>query len=273
MIAVFPLRRGQIWIMGDISSTPSSGQVPISLLNCLITLPMTMQRHYLLRLIPHKSHYTIRMVLDFLIPSRTRPSEKGRAFSSPAEALTLVWQVIPHSSPKKANLHPLALQFLKLSGFENIITTASKSHEKLVKSYGATHLIDRSLPLSAQVEQIKAIAPKLQYVWDCIGSKDTNTLAAQSFGSEGGLIVSSLPVSKEVLAEYKNVQGRDIFSGPSAHPDSAARVWGRMTQALEGGEIRPLPYRVHEGGLAKITEALGAVKKASGYKVVIHPQE
>lgn len=179
----------------------------------------------------------------------------------------------PRSSPKKANLHPLALQFLKLSGFENIITTASKSHEKLVKSYGATHLIDRSLPLSTQVEQIKAITPNLQYAWDCIGSKDTNTLAAQSFGPEGGLIVSSLPVSKEVLAEYKHVQGRDIFSGPSAHPDSAARVWGRMTKALEGGQIRPLPYRVHEGGLAKITEALGAVKKASGYKVVIHPQE
>ena len=46
-----------------------------------------------------------------------------------------------------------------------------------------------------------------------------------------------------------------------------------MTEALKTGEIKPLPHKVHEGGLANITEALNAVKKASGYKVVVHPQE
>ena len=75
------------------------------------------------------------------------------------------------------------------------------------------------------------------------------------------------------MEEYKNVKGKDIFSGPSAHPESATKIWSRMTEALKTGEIKTLPHKVHEGGLANITEALNAVKKASGYKVVVHPQE
>ena len=167
----------------------------------------------------------------------------------------------------------VALQFLKLSGFDNIITTASKSNSDLVKSFGATHVIDRSLPRSDQVKQIKSIAPDLQYSWDCIGNKETNTLAAQSFRPQGGEIVSSLEVSKEVLAEYTNVMGRSIYSGPSAHPESATKIWSKMTHALQDGIIKPLPYKVHDGGLDNIYDALQAVKKVSGYKVVVHPQE
>jgi hypothetical protein len=41
---------------------------------------------------------------------------------------------------------------------------------------------------------------------------------------------------------------------------------------LKKEEIVPLPYVV-EGGLAKTADGLRAVKKASGYKVIIHPQE
>ena len=71
----------------------------------------------------------------------------------------------------------------------------------------------------------------------CIGTKDTNTLSAQSFGPYGGQIVSSLPVSTEVLEEYKNVKGKNIYSGPSAHPESAAKIWSRITDSLEKGVL------------------------------------
>lgn len=75
------------------------------------------------------------------------------------------------------------------------------------------------------------------------------------------------------MGEYTNVKGKSIYSGPSAHPESAAKIWSKMTQALKDGTIKPLPYKVHDGGLDKIYDALQAVKKVSGYKIVIHPQE
>jgi len=69
------------------------------------------------------------------------------------------------------------------------------------------------------------------------------------------------------------VTGRGIYSGPMAHVESAGRIWGEMTGAVERGLVRGCRYRVEEGGVGGIKGGLEAVKKASGYKVVIHPQE
>lgn len=165
-----------------------------------------------------------------------------------------------------------ALQLLRLSGFSKIITAAAKKHESLVTKYGATHFIDRSLPADAQVDQIRSIAPNLQYAWDPIASKETSELAARSFGSQGGLIVGSLPIDASVIAAHKNVAGRNIVSNPLLHQDSATELWTHLEEALRKGDILPLAYKVG-GGLAQTAEALQSVKKASGYKVVVHPQE
>ena len=81
-------------------------------------------------------------------------------------------------------------------------------------------------------------------------------------------------VAKEVLDWGEGrVTGRGIYSGPMAHVESAGRIWGEMTGAVERGLVRGFPYRVEEGGVGGIKGGLEAVKKASGYKVVIHPQE
>ena len=40
----------------------------------------------------------------------------------------------------------LAIQLAKLSGVSPIIITASLKSAELLKSYGATHVLDRSLP-------------------------------------------------------------------------------------------------------------------------------
>ena len=52
------------------------------------------------------------------------------------------------------------IQFAKLSGFSPIITTASKHNETYLKSLGATHVIDRSIPLSELPQAVKAITDK-----------------------------------------------------------------------------------------------------------------
>lgn len=164
------------------------------------------------------------------------------------------------------------MQLLRLSGFSKIIAVAAKKHEPLVTKYGATHVIDRFLPQDTQVEQIRSIAPTLQYAWDPIASIDTSELAARSFRDQCGLIVGSLPINASVLAAHKNVSGKHIVSNPVDHQESATILWTHLEEALRKGDIIPLPYQVG-GGLAKTAEALQSVKKASGYKVIVHPQE
>ena len=71
---------------------------------------------------------------------------------------------------------------------------------------------------------------------------------------------------------YKNVTVANIWSSPVAHPDSATPLWTGLEEALKNRDILPLPYKV-QGGLDKTAEAFEAIKKASGYKVIVHPQE
>jgi NADPH:quinone reductase-like Zn-dependent oxidoreductase len=159
-----------------------------------------------------------------------------------------------------------------LSGFSKIITTSSTKHEALVKKYGATDLIDRSLSLDEQVKKIHSIAANIDYVFDGVVGKDTVEVGARSLGSKGGRIVTVLPVDEALLAPYKNVTHSYIFSSPVAHQASATPLWTSLEEALKKGDILPLPYKV-EGGLDKTAAAFAAVKKASGYKVIVHPQE
>ena len=157
-------------------------------------------------------------------------------------------------------------------GFPKSLPQPPKNMNPLSTKFGATHVIDRSLPMDTQVDQIRSIAPTLQYAWDPIASADTSELAARSFGDQGGLIVGSLPIDKSVLAAHKNVSGKHISSDPVGHQASATTLWTHIEEALRKGDIVPLPYQVG-GGLAKTAEALKSVKKASGYKVIVHPQE
>jgi NADPH:quinone reductase-like Zn-dependent oxidoreductase len=161
---------------------------------------------------------------------------------------------------------------LRLSGFSKIITTSSTKHEVLVKKYGATDLIDRSLSLDEQVKKIQSIAPHIDYVFDTVVGKDTVEVGARSLRSKGGRLVTVLSVDEAALAPYKNVTVSYIYSSPVAHPESATPLWSSLEEALKKGDILPLPYRV-EGGLDKAAAAFAAIKKASGYKVLIHPQE
>ena len=75
-----------------------------------------------------------------------------------------------------------------------------------------------------------------------------------------------------MIAAYKYVSGKSISSNPLGHQASATVVWSHLEEALRNGDIVPLPYQFG-GGLEEIAEALHSVKKASGYKVIVHPQE
>ena len=58
--------------------------------------------------------------------------------------------------------HP-AIQFARLSGFSTIIATASPQNTTLLKSLGATHVIDRKLPSEKIIEEVNSF---LEASWD-----------------------------------------------------------------------------------------------------------
>ena len=124
------------------------------------------------------------------------------------------------------------------------------------------------------MEQIRSIAPDLEWAWDAISYPETIEVAARSFGPKGGLVVGSLGASFEKVdfKQFENVTGRGIFSNPLNHVESATITWTGLENALRKGDIKPLPFVV-AGGLEKTADGLRAVKSASGFKVVIHPQE
>lgn len=231
---------------------------------------MTKALHFQRRLIRPQLHYTIKTVWDSLAPLTVAPPLAMGSRSLYLEDLAS--SALQVTNPLML-ANPLAIRFLHLSGFTTIITTAAKRHESLVKKFGATHVIDRTLPIDDQVAEIKSIAPSLQHAWDAIGSKETNRLVARSFGSQGGQFVASLQVDTETLSEHKNVSGKGIYGSPlDNHVESATKVWTHLEEALKKGDLLPTPHKVW-GGLSVTAEALKAVKKASGYKVIVHPQE
>lgn len=91
----------------------------------------------------------------------------------------------------------------------------------------------------------------------------------QCFGEHGGQIRGTLAID---VSQYPNISGHAIASNPFLHQTEAAKWWPHVAEYLAKGEIQCLPYQV-AGNLDKTTEALLAVKKASGYKVMVHPNE
>lgn len=100
------------------------------------------------------------------------------------------------------------IQFAKLSGFSPIIATASKKHESYLKSFGATHVIDRSIEASALLAEVHKITDTpIDIVYDSVGSADTQNAGYNLLGP-GGKLVLVLP---SALGD-KDEDGKKVIS-------------------------------------------------------------
>ena len=77
-----------------------------------------------------------------------------------------------------------------MSSFSPIITTASPNHEAWLKSQGATHVLDRSLPDSSILRHLAQITngTPIEYVCDAISTRETQRLAYDALANGGGLV-------------------------------------------------------------------------------------
>ncbi|KAI0742460.1 GroES-like protein [Daedaleopsis nitida] len=174
-----------------------------------------------------------------------------------------------------------ALQFAKLSGFTNIITTASLHNSDLVKEYGATHVIDRKLPDEKIVEAVKAIAGGLVDIsYDAISVPDTAKLSVAVLKPDGGQLVYVQYTLETLLKELttgtniETVCARGIQSS-ERNLGALAGLYAKLPDLLRERALKPTRYELLPGGLAAVPGGLERLKKdqVSGNKLVVLPFE
>ncbi|KAJ7676437.1 chaperonin 10-like protein [Mycena rosella] len=173
-----------------------------------------------------------------------------------------------------------ALQLARLSGFSPIITTASLKHESFLKSLGATHIIDRSLPDTDVVNAVAALAPTLSVVFDTISTKETHELGfeilkdSKKYSKGDKTLLEIIPIP---IAEAEK-EGINVYMGwaTSEWPQYNA-LSKEMYSSLEGlladGTIKPMKIEIVKGGFNALEEAFKTFDKVSGVKRVVLPQE
>ncbi|KAI0072604.1 GroES-like protein [Panus rudis PR-1116 ss-1] len=171
-----------------------------------------------------------------------------------------------------------AVQFARLSGFSPIIATASLHNTELLKSIGATHVIDRTLPIPQNTEEVRKITSKpFKVVYDAVGLPHTQESGFEIL-APGGTLLTTLPsgIDKaKAAAEKKNLSF--VFGQLSVPPyrQLAHESSPIVPKLLESGELKTNIPEYIPGGLLGIPEGLERFRqnKVSGRKLVVRPPE
>ncbi|PIL36596.1 hypothetical protein GSI_00285 [Ganoderma sinense ZZ0214-1] len=177
------------------------------------------------------------------------------------------------------NVGQFAIQFAKLSGFSPIITTASLRHRDLLTTFGATHVLDRTLPSEKIIEEVKVIASgSVDLVYDAVSEESTVKLAGAVLRSGGQLVLvlaSAEEPIKDIIQEKKieTVSAMGIMSGTNR--GSLEGLWEKLPEFLEKGLIKPVPYEVLPGGVRGIPGGLDRLRnrQVSAAKLVVLPPD
>jgi D-arabinose 1-dehydrogenase-like Zn-dependent alcohol dehydrogenase len=183
------------------------------------------------------------------------------------------------------------IQLARLSGFSPIITTASLKHEGLLKSLGATEVLDRSLGAGAIQSSIaKLTSAPISTVYDTVSSPDTQEMALALLAPGGQMAITTVK-SVEAKNEKKviAVLGIKLPHTIGLLQGMYERLEGWLQQgtlkvcSLFGMEdlnhltrnILPNNVEVLPGGLNGIVDGLQRLKdnKVSASKLVVLPQE
>ncbi len=131
-----------------------------------------------------------------------------------------------------------AIQLARLSGFSPIITTASLKNAALLKSYGATHVLDRNLSADALRAEVTKLAGGLvPVVYDAISTPETQS-AAYGLLAPGGKLLILLPGAVTETSEGRTVtQIQGVVQVPH-NADFGKALFGALPGLLESGDIK-----------------------------------
>lgn len=174
---------------------------------------------------------------------------------------------------------PAAIQLAKLSGFNPIITTASKANEQYCLSAGATHVVDyKSVPYTSLRTHITSniTSKPIKVIYDAISNEESEAACwsilpdtTEGLGTkagEGGKLIITLPAAKSIVGELDENQFAKS-SGEGGKKKSVSWTMGngnfewtsgdanRLARTLEGwlveGKIK-VRIRVFSSSLSKI---------------------
>ncbi|KAI0072599.1 GroES-like protein [Panus rudis PR-1116 ss-1] len=175
-----------------------------------------------------------------------------------------------------ASVGQYVLQLARLSGFSPIIATASLHNAERLKSLGATHVINRTLPISQIIDEVRKITSKpFKFVYDAAASQQ---LGLEILAPGGTLLTTTPPKGidqAKVAAEKKTVA---FVFGQFAVPryrKLAHELSPILPKLLESGEFKTNIPEYIPGGLLGVVEGLERFRqhKVSGRKLVVHPPE
>ncbi|RMD42143.1 hypothetical protein DV735_g2995, partial [Chaetothyriales sp. CBS 134920] len=142
----------------------------------------------------------------------------------------------------------------RLDGWRKIVVVAGKRNEEALLKLGATHVIDRSLPVDEQLKQIRAIVgDDLVYAIDAISHDITLAAAALSNTKQGTVVhLSNVTVDESKIGDKKAGFKYRFSAGASTKPSSiqlAAKVWDALPTWIDQGKILPAPSSTAFDGL------------------------
>lgn len=134
----------------------------------------------------------------------------------------------------------LAIQLAKLSGFSPIVTTASPQNFELVKSLGATHVVDRHLPPREIEKAIKAIIPgPIKFIYDTVSLSATQDTAYDLLSSGGILVVYlSSKVDEKKMTPDKKIIASHGTGYAVQNKDVCISLYTHLTDLIDSGDIK-----------------------------------
>jgi NADPH:quinone reductase-like Zn-dependent oxidoreductase len=170
----------------------------------------------------------------------------------------------------------LVLQFAKLSGFSPIITTASLKHTEFLKSLGATNVLDRNLPTSELIAEVKNITGNkpIKVVYDAISSASTQQQGIDLL-AVGGQMVTVLPHAVKIPEDKTVLAALGLLKLPHNVELLQTLYHDKLSGFLEKGIIKANNVEVLPDGLNGIAGGLARMEadQVSGLKLVALPQE
>ncbi|KAJ3034623.1 hypothetical protein HDV00_004829 [Rhizophlyctis rosea] len=165
-----------------------------------------------------------------------------------------------------------AIQLAKMAG-HSVITTASKKNHEYLKSLGATHTIDYTLPSSTQTQTITSLTHNtLRLALDCV-SANTAILAGSCLNTSLSPILCGIANPGTKLS-LPGVEIRGEVTGLSTEDldDVKSMYVADVLPAVERGEFKCSPVVDVEGGLEEVKGALDRLRDkrvSMGKQVVV----
>jgi NADPH2:quinone reductase len=171
------------------------------------------------------------------------------------------------------------IEFAKLAGIGRIIAVAGNHNEAMLRSIGATHVIDRQAP--DVLKQIRAITrEELVHAVDTVnaGKEQELGIAALSNTKKGTLITLRRPEgdfdAARIGSKSAGYERRLVFGVSPVHPELTEGFWKAVPRWLKERKIRPSGFDIIKGlDAVAVDKALDQYRDGKGVKINIHPWE